>query len=325
MEEKRKLPETLLFGEEDFDSRMETEVQPWMKECLKEDYLSGADGARLHYVKAVHPRERAAIVICHGFCEFTGKYHEMMYYFYQMGYSVFLAEHRGHGFSQRFVEDMDRVYVGSYQEYVDDMKAFVEKIVKPESRSGHLLLFAHSMGGAVGALYLEQFPKDFERAVLSSPLMEMNFGSIPDWQVKFLIFWSKIMRWKDQYVPGQHGFDRVYAFDTSSCLSEARYAYVFRQRLETPEYSSYGATYAWTRASIAATKRLLKEAGNVTIPVLLFQAGRDSMVRPGGQEAFAASTPHTRLVRFPDSKHEIFNATDEMRRDYYQEIFDIFC
>lgn len=315
------MKELQFFGEEDFKRRMEDEVRPWISGCLKEGFIHSGDGTRLHYYQAIHPQEKAAVVFCHGFCEFAGKYHEIMYYFYQMGYSIFFLEHRGHGFSQRYVEDWDRVYVKSYQEYVDDLKAFTDQIVRTEMRGKKLFLFAHSMGGAIGALFLEQNPSYFQKAVLSSPMMQMNFGKIPEWEVKLLVFWSRIARWNTGYVPGQHGFDGVYSFDTSSCLSRARYDYVFWMRKKIPEYTTYGGTYAWTRASIQATKDIANNAEKVKIPVLLFQAGRDSMVRPEGQQYFADHAKHVRMVKYEDSKHEIFNATEEIRKAYYREMF----
>ena len=85
--------------------------------------------------------------------------------------------------------------------------------------------------------------------------------------------------WDLKYVPGQKGFDHVYVFETSSSTSEPRYAYIFNQREQVPQYTSYGGTYAWTRASIKATKQIARDAGKVQIPVLLCQAGRDTMVR----------------------------------------------
>ena len=90
--------------------------------------------------------------------------------------------------------------------------------------------------------------------------MELNFGNVADWQVALLAAWSVIARWDTRYVPGQKGFDYTYSFAGSSCLSEVRYAYVFRQRKQTPEYRTYGGTYAWARASLRATRRLEKYA-----------------------------------------------------------------
>lgn len=320
-QKKNILPEGLLFGEANFEERMRKEVQPWLKNQVKDGYFRSWDGSRIHYLSAVHPRERAAVVFSHGFCEFSGKYHEMMYYFYQMGYSVFFMEHRGHGFSRRFLKDLHKVYVKSYQEYVKDLHVFVDGIVKKRSKSGELYLFAHSMGGAIGALFLEEYPEVFSKAVLSSPMMELNFGNVADWQAALLAAWSVIARWDTRYVPGQKGFDYTYSFAGSSCLSEVRYAYVFRQRKQTPEYRTYGGTYAWARASLRATRRLEKYADRVKIPVLLLQAGKDTMVKPGGQEEFAARSKNTKLVRFPESKHEIFNGTARIRERYYREVF----
>lgn len=309
------------FGEDDFASAMEQTVAPWRKDFLKEGFLHSYDNTKLHYLYACHPSERAAIVLSHGFCEFAGKYHEVMYYFYQAGYSVFLMEHRGHGYSERAVPELDKVYVESYDEYVRDLKCFVDEVVIPKSAGGSRFLFAHSMGGAIGALFLEEYPDVFSAAVLSSPLLEMTYGSVPDWAVKILMVWSSLAGWKENYVPGQHGFDNIYKYETSSCMSEPRYAYAFRQRQETPEYTTYGGTYAWSKATIRAMKRVQKQAAAIQIPVLLFQAGADSMVRPAGQERFAKACGHTRLVSFPGAKHELFNMLWEDRISYYRQIF----
>ncbi len=66
------------------------------------------------------------------------------------------------------------------------------------------------MGGAIGTLFLEKYPEVFERAVLSSPMLQVNFGKNPTWLVKVLMALSKILRWDLKYVPGQKGFDHVY-------------------------------------------------------------------------------------------------------------------
>lgn len=309
------------FGEDDFASAMEQKVAPWRRDFLREGDFSSDDGMSLHYLYARHPKERAAVVISHGFCEFSGKYHEVMYYFYQAGYSVFFIEHRGHGFSGRAVAEPDKVYVDSYDEYVEDLKRFVDGIVIKNSGSGRLFLFAHSMGGAIGALFLEEYPDVFTKAVLSSPMLEMNYGGVPDWAVKFLTVWSRLAGWGERYAPGQHGFDNVYKFDTSSCQSRPRYDYAFRQRQETPEFTTYGGTYAWSRASVSALKKIRRNAAAVQIPVLLLQAGEDTMVKPGGQEYFAKTSGNTRLVAFPGARHELFNALPEQRYRFYREIF----
>ena len=46
-----------------------------------------------------------------------------------------------------------------------------------------LFLFGHSMGGCVSALFLEKYPDTFKAAVLTSPMLKMLFGTMPDFAV----------------------------------------------------------------------------------------------------------------------------------------------
>lgn len=313
--------ESMIYGEEEFDSALENCIKPWIKECLKEGYLKNTQGMLLHYHYAQHPSEKAMVVFSHGFCEFISKYHELMYYFYQMGYSVCLMEHRGHGFSHREVKEFDKVHIKDYDEYVSDFHVFMQQVVCKVSISKQYVLFAHSMGGCIGTLFLEEYPEFFKKAILSSPLLQMNFKSVPEWAVSFLVFWSGLLKKDAMYAPGQKGFDNVYVYSTSSCLSESRYKYVFSERQREVHYTSYGGTYSWASASIKAIKRAQKNAHKIQIPILLFQAGQDGMVKPEGQNRFVKNTSQTELVRYENSKHEIFNATEDIRKDYYKRIF----
>ncbi|MBR4745535.1 MAG: alpha/beta hydrolase, partial [Clostridia bacterium] len=66
-------------------------------------------------------------------------------------------EQRGHGFSQGKGKEPDVVHVDSYREYVEDLKAFMDHVVNPQTEGLKHILYAHSMGGAVSALFLEQY------------------------------------------------------------------------------------------------------------------------------------------------------------------------
>ena len=58
-QKKNILPEGLAFREANFEERMRKEVQPWLKNQVKDGYFRSWDGSRIHYLSAVHPRERA--------------------------------------------------------------------------------------------------------------------------------------------------------------------------------------------------------------------------------------------------------------------------
>lgn len=316
--------EGFFIGEDDWQERVNTDLAEFRQENYKEGTFFGYEEKRIHYVYLKHPDERAAVVISHGFCEFVRKYDELIYYFYQLGYSVYIPEHRGHGYSYREVEEPDKVHVTDFSQYVQDFKIFMDQIVKRESPNAKLFLFAHSMGGCIGVRFLEEYPGYFEAAVLSSPMLELSCGKIPKPMVRLLTTWAKIAGWQTKFVPGKHGFDNKYAFDTSSALSEQRYAYIFKLRQQNVQYQTYGATYGWTKAAIEACKKALKNAGKVEIPILIAQAGQDTMVLPKAQETFAKRAKNATLLRFPDSKHEIFNALEPVRSSFFDRVFSFY-
>lgn len=312
------------FGEEDFLDKMNNVVLPFFRINMLEGEFKSFDGRSIHYYYLRNPEEKAAIVISHGFCEFNGKYHEMMYYFYQMGYSVFLPEHRGHGYSYRECQDKGKVYIDDFSTYVEDFHEFVQQIVIGQSVSGRLYLFAHSMGGAIGALYLEEHPQVFSRAILSSPMIRLKFGKYPMGLVRILMRIAEIAGWKKRYAPGQHGFDNIDVFESSSTMSKPRYDYVFHLRQVDGGYSTYGGTYGWVMAADRVTSRILKGASRIKVPVLLCQAGMDTLVEAEPQQHLAELSENIEFVRFDKSKHEIFNATEDVRLEYYSKLMEFF-
>lgn len=312
-----------LFGEKDFDERMESEVKPVLAQVKEGDFL-GYDEKPIHYYYLLNDEEKASIVISHGFCEFFPKYHEMVYYFYESGYSVFFIEHRGHGYSYRETKELDRVHATRFQSYVDDLKIFVDKVVSEKSLSKNYYLYCHSMGGCIGAIYLESHPKDFKKAILSSPMMQLNFRGTSPLVVKLLVGWSVIARWDEKYLPGQHGFDGVNTYPNCSAQSEVRHHYLFELKKQNKFYQVNGGTYRWCRESLKAMKRVIRDADKITTPTILFQAGLDTMVEPKGQEKFLENNPGIKKYSYPDSKHEIFNANDKDRKDYFMKVLDFY-
>lgn len=310
------------FGEEDFNKNMEIYVNPFLRLNLREDFFDGHDNSVITYSYLKNPQEKGVVVISHGFCEFVCKYHEMMYYMYNQGYSVFYIDHRGHGYSQRALEDSEKVYVGDFDEYVEDLKKFIDEIVVLNSSTQNRYLFAHSMGGAIAALFMEKYPDYFTKAILSSPMIEMTYGKMSRWQVKTVLFLADILKWGERYISGQHGFDNVYVYETSSAQSEARYKYCFNARLSDAHYRTYGGTYAWLKAAVRAYYDIMKNAGQIKTPVLLFQAGRDTLVSAKAQNEFAEKVTNISIEVFENSKHEIFNAYDEDRYKYYERVFE---
>lgn len=308
-----------------FIRMMEDEVHPWIINHVREGYLHSDDGLQIHYYKAIHPQEKAAVVMVHGFCEFFGKYHETAWKFYQAGYSIFFIELRGYGKSDRTYESSDhRVYVKDFREYENDLDALIHQVVIPQSLSKKYILYSHSMGGAVSALYLEDYPKIFRCAVLSSPMLQINYGKIPDGAVDIMGVYSKVRNMDFEYAPGQGPFDPNASYENSSAMDKDRYDYQMDQRIMDPDYQTWGGTYGWARAAQKACDRVFEHVRRIDTPILLCQAGNDRLVRLEGQNAFDKACDKVTLISFPDSKHELFNASDDIREKYYNSVISYF-
>lgn len=306
-------------------SYIDEELRPWLYHCVQDGYFITHDGLRLHYYEAVHPQEKAAVVMVHGFCEFFGKYHETACRLYQAGFSVFFLELRGHGKSERSHDAEDqRVHVGDFNEYVEDLHSFLQKAVIPHNRTGRLFLFGHSMGGAVSTLFIEKYRDMFRCAVLSSPMMQLDIKNLPGWILNALKLYPKVADKEQEYAPGQGPFTFTNEFDHSSCLDEDRYEYQFTLRCQDPCYQTSGSTWGWVSAAVSATERLQKNASKVSVPVLICQAGADNMVRNDGQNAFRDRCQYVTLLTYPESRHELFNATADIREKYYHDVLTFY-
>lgn len=305
---------------------LDQEILPWLDTHVSDGYFRSVDGMKIHYHEAVNPQEKAAIVMIHGFCEFFGKHHENAYRFYQAGYSVFFIELRGHGKSGRVREyDDQRVIVGSFDDYVMDVEAFIDQIVRNRSLTKRLFLFAHSMGGAVGALFLEYFPDVFECAVLSSPMLKVDYAGIPDPAIDALgAVTSRVSSLSLMYAPGQHPWRGEDQFMKSSCMDRDRYEYQFAQRAADPDYQTWGGTVGWAAAAKKADDQIMKYASDVAVPVLICQAGNDAMVDNRGHTDFCNAADMAAVVSFPGAEHELFNADHDTRRAYYRTVLKFY-
>lgn len=314
-----------LIKDVNYDEYMENENPRWRSECVEQGDFSSFDGLNLRYYHASQgegKEPKGCIVMLHGYCGFWGKFHEVAHFFWQAGFDVFFLEQRGHGYSGRQIDDKDMVHVMDYADYIADIKTLMDKIVMPSAGKLPKIIYAHSMGGAIAALFLEEHPEYFDAAVLSSPMFSIKTGNTPKIAVKLLCAKIRLLHKENLPFPGGKRFDGIPTFATSSARSEKRYNYIFNQRLKDEHYHTYMMSNGWGAASFKATARLLRGASKVKTPVLLLTAGNDSLVNMSGHEKFAKRASNVQHINYEDSKHEIYNDVDDVREKYFNDIFN---
>ena len=75
---------------------------------------------------------------------------------------------------------------------------------------------------------------------------------------------------------------------------------------------------------MGVTKTLLdpKNAQKIKTPLLLCQAGQDTIVRLVPQNEFVKLVPGAKLMRFENARHEIYASEDETLRGYVAAVLD---
>ena len=121
-----------LCSEDNLASKYVTAIQPFWENNVLHGTFDGTGElvkVTIAYAYALHPQPLGAVVISSGRIESLIKYKEVVYDFYQNGYSVFIHDHRGQGLSGRMLDNSQIGYVGNFSEYVDDFKKFIDEVV----------------------------------------------------------------------------------------------------------------------------------------------------------------------------------------------------
>jgi lysophospholipase len=325
-----------LILEPEYAVRFATEVQPLWDQRLKRDHFTGVGGIKLAYASIALPQERGAVVIVNGRTESFLKYQEVVADLVRQGYSVYTYDHRGQGFSERLLlDEPQKGHVRRFDDYVDDLQTFVDKVVK---RTPHTNLFAlaHSMGGGIVTRHLERFPGTFAAAALSSPMHQPNAKII--FSADSSCAWFKLSGWA--FSAGWAGFvTKPYshkAYDPEANIythSPQRWARVLQGEAEHPEVKLGGPTRGWADQACTASADMIDEARQVITPVLVLQAGDDAAVTREGQDRFCAALAQGgqnrcetgKPVRFEGARHELLIESDAYRVPAMNTILDFFA
>jgi lysophospholipase len=267
----------------------------------------------LIYYKIFRQQDSAgpAIMISSGRTEAAIKYKELIYDLYNNGYTVYIHDHRGQGQSGRLVEDPEMGFIDTFQFYINDMKNFHENYVKPQHH-GRVYLMAHSMGGAIGMTYLEQYPGDFDAAAFSSPMLGLKWYVCP----MARLFRTQVPK----YGPGQSGYNREEegVFDGNILTgSEIRFQRALAEYDRLPEARLGGASIQWVRRSCEQFGYLFKNISNIQTPFILFSATNEQLVNPRSHQKFVEKVLQLGIqceaYQVENAQHELFVEKDRER------------
>ncbi|MCL1056372.1 alpha/beta fold hydrolase [Shewanella gelidimarina] len=268
------------------------------------------DGISLAYASVIQQNSKGTIVLSSGRVESYLKYKELMFDLFQQGYDLFAIDHRGQGLSSRTTVNPHQGHIDKFQRYVDDFGEFIDKIVKPVPEKNYFLV-AHSMGGAIGTLYLSQQPGVFKAAVLSAPMYGIKLPLPKRFIRKLASLLDNNNSQQPNYILGGKGYHAP-AFEKNDLTnSKLRYDDYRDLYQKEPKLQLGSPTNRWLVESIDAGENAIKAAQNINIPLLILQAEEDTIVSNAAQKR--ASTGFCKLIKIPYARHEIFMERDKAR------------
>jgi len=289
----------------------------------QEGFFDGAENIKIYYkIFKQKANEKGAIVISSGRTEAAVKYKELIFDLYNNGYSIYINDHRGQGLSGRMVEEHDMGYIDKFQYYIDDLKLFYDNYVVKGNHK-HIFLLAHSMGGAIGVTYLEQYPDDFEKAAFSSPMLGLPMPSCG--AVKILE--GK----KPEFALGQTVYmdDSVKFEDNHLTYSRIRYQRILDAFNQTVEARLGGASYQWVARSCQQFKYIFSHIESIKTPLILFSAQDEKIVATSAHDRFItrlqALNKSAKGYKVEAAMHELFIERDKARIDVLTKILNFYA
>jgi lysophospholipase len=226
------------------------------------------------------------LLVVHGISEHGGRYDHVARRFVNEGWNVVIGDHRGHGRSSGVP-----VHVRHFNEYVKDLETIRSHFELVPQQTA---LLGHSMGGLIITRYLQSHPDNAAAGVLISPLLgvsvEVSRTTIA--LAKLLSKLSPRFRFRSRVDPSE----------------TTRNQSVLEKRTADPLIHR-SLTVGWFFAMRSALITAWEEADAVNLPLLVLQAGADSIVSPEAAEYWMdlVNSDDKLFQLFPEHLHELLN------------------
>jgi lysophospholipase len=314
--------------EKDVNKYPNNAFMQFFNDKLTTGFWKQASGVESFYGYVINEKATKVIVISQGRSESIIKYAEFIYELYENGYSIFLFDHQGQGESTRLTENRQIGYVKHFNDYVDDLNALLSHVLNPllaEHSQSDIpkVLLCHSMGGAIGVLFVQTYPHIFTKLILSAPMLGLSAPvgeSLTQFIVKTVLKTQSLFGLPIKYFWGQTNYE-AYPFDKNRLTNcEIRYR-VFREMMaQYPQNQLGGISFDWLAQAIPAMREARSGASLILLPTLVLMAEQEQIVDNQKIVEFAEALSNSKLVKVANSQHEVLFEQDEARHLVMNEI-----
>lgn len=316
---------------------------PTLQEAFHEGIANAAyyDTPRGHKLRYAHfkspvPGPRSSVLLLQGRASFLEFYEVLVVPLLERGLDVWMYDLSGQGGSSRLLphgrhDDITRhrmQHIDSFEFYVEDASAFIKDIFLPRAE-GQLFIGGYSSGGHVALRYLQRTPDTpFEAAFVISPFLSLK-TAIPNKLLAIMFRGASLFVNLDRYFPGASNDDPTFTvpFEENLCSGDVEgFEEIKDLCYRHPHYMMGGVSYGWLKAAVDSLECIWDREAiqSVRIPVLMATAGKDGLIEVCYNGQFADQLPKAKHVYYPESRHEIFRDTQEVRKQWWMDFDEFF-
>jgi lysophospholipase len=294
-------------------------VKPFFDGAVFEK-LKLRDGKNLAYRVFENEKSERVIVLLQGRTESMKKHAELMYDFFQLGYTVITFDYRGQGESDHLVPHHPTYgHIDDFDTYVEDLNELYSKVIGAR-REKSKFAYAHSMGGAVIALFDLKYPSKFEKIIWQSPMLSLKTGAFPNWLAKSIVGTMVFFGFGEHLPPLQGDFDENEINNVTTSVERRKFAFSVRKA----ERSSLigPPTSQWVYGALQATRQIQDHAQSLSTPTLLLKAGNDHFVKNEDLDAICSKAKFCKSALFSEGMHELYLESDTIRTELLTKVND---
>ena len=249
---------------------------------------------RLFYRSWEIDRPSAACILVHGLGEHGGRYTRLAEALTRTGYSVWIADHRGHGRS--IGQRGDCV---STEILIEDLHLLVELVANQHPALARVMI-GHSLGGLLAIAYAAQHPEQLRAVAVSSPALGIGIP-LPLWKPTLVRALARIL----PRTPVPNGVDPSWVSRDPAVVSGYRNDPLVHRVVSA-------------RCAVALERSILDspaQASRLKTPCLILQAGEDKICDAQASQRFALSVQQAPVTfrRYDGLYHELFNEPEKDR------------
>lgn len=313
----------------DYETQFKKTIFPYFLNSTSEGNFIGVDGVNIYFRKKDSEEQKRCLVILPGRSEPILKYAEVFYDLEKAldeaksPHHIFLMDHRGQGLSGREASNSETGYVKKFDHYVQDLRIFIETIVKPTRCLG-VSVVAHSMGAGITLAYSQLYPDTFDRLVFSSPMLKIKTDPYPYLVARSIVQAQVLAGNGKNFAPGQGNHNPNAKFEENRFTTSPERFKMSQDIFEWyPKATLGGVSNNWIYQVMKATNDIRKNYPKVNPPMVVLTAGTELYSEPKEMKELCQEAMDCEQVHFPTAKHEIFMDRDENRSIAIQKAVEI--